>query len=342
MITCRPQHGFSLVELLVVIAVVGILIALLLPAVQAAREAARRMQCANNIKQLALAVHNYENSNRVFPPTFCWNKVSGDKGGNWSALARIMPFVEELSLYQGINFKVDYKTVMFPPGSTTPLMTNRIAAFMCPSEPNDTARLNASGIPDAYPGNYVFNEGPWLIYDWANNRGGPGAFHPNSRLAHKAYIDGTSKTLMMSEVKTFTPLYRDAGSVPASMPSDPASICGMGGTAKMGPTPNDNSGHVEWVDGKANHTGFTTTFAPNTRVECTNGALKYDVDWVNQRESTSATIPTYAAITARSHHPGMVNAALMDGSVRTVTDEIDIVIWRALSTRAGEEIVGDY
>ncbi len=116
----------------------------------------------------------------------------------------------------------------------------------------------------------------------------------------------------------------------------------MGGTAKMGQTPNDNGGHVEWVDGKANHIGFTTTFAPNTRVECTNGALKYDVDWVNQRESTSATIPTYAAITARSHHPGMVNAALMDGSVRTVTDEIDLVIWRVLSTRSGGEIVGDY
>lgn len=336
------RSAFTLVEVLVVIAIIGVLVALLLPAVQAAREAARRMQCSNSLKQLALATHNYENSNRVFPPTFCWNKVSGDKGGNWSGLARLMPFVEELNLYKGINFKVGYNTVMFPTGSTTLLMTNRIAAFMCPSELNDTARLNASGVPDAYPVNYVFNEGPWLIYDWANNKGGPGAFHPNSRLGHKAYIDGTSKTLMMSEAKCFTPLYRDGGSNSATIPTDPTSICGMGGTAKMGPTPNDNGGHVEWVDGKANHGGFTTTFTPNTRVECTNSGTKYDVDWVNQRESTSTTIPTYAAITARSHHMGMVNAALMDGSVRSVTDEIDLGVWRALSTRAGEDIVGDY
>ena len=338
----RSRAAFTLVELLVVIAIIGVLVALLLPAVQSAREAARRMQCMNNIKQLALATHNYENSNRVFPPTFCWNKVVGDKGGNWSGLSRIMPYVEELNLYQGIDFDKAYTSIMFPPASTTPLMTSRIAAFMCPSELNDTARVNASGVPDAYPTNYVFNQGPWLIYDWANGKGGPGAFHPNSHLGHKAYYDGTSKTLMLSEAKTFTPLFRDGGTAPSSIPTSPSAICGLGGTAKFGPKPNDNGGHVEWVDGKANHCGFTTTFPPNTLVECINGGVKYDVDWVSQRESTSATVPTYAVITARSHHQGLVNAALMDGSVRPVTDDVDIVIWQALSTRAADEVVGDY
>src|SRR5690606_316727 len=111
-------------------------------------------------------------------------------------------------------------------------------------------------------------------------------------------------------------------------------ICGLGGEFKP------NSGHTEWVDGRAHQIGFTTVSPPNHRALCTEG-VAYDVDWNNQQEGKSPTIPTYAAVTARSYHEGMVNVAMMDGSVRPIEDNINVGVWRALSTRRGQEIMPD-
>src|SRR5262249_13325026 len=94
----------------------------------------------------------------------------------------------------------------------------------------------------------------------------------------------------------------------------------------------------EWVDGKSFETAFTTTFVPNTYVTCAS-TTGYDVDFISQTESGSTTIPTYSAMTSRSYHPEVVNAAMMDGSVRVGPNRIDISLWRALSTRAGGEIM---
>ena len=108
----------------------------------------------------------------------------------------------------------------------------------------------------------------------------------------------------------------------------------MGGSFKA------DSGHTEWVDGRVHQTGFTTVFTPGTRVVCVQGGQPYDVDWTSSREGKSDTELTYSAVTARSYHAGdIVNVAMMDGSVHVVTSDIDLMIWRALSTRAGEEAV---
>ena len=99
----------------------------------------------------------------------------------------------------------------------------------------------------------------------------------------------------------------------------------------------DFNGHTEWIEGDVHETGFTTTFTPNFNVAYTDGAGTYSVDVTSMRDGESTTVSTYAAVTARSFHPGAVNAGMLDGSVRTVSDSIDLVVWRAAGTRAGEE-----
>jgi len=333
----RPQpFGFTLIELLVVIAIISMLIAILLPAIQAARESAKRSSCSNNIKQIALAMHNYENALRSYPPSLCWNGVTGNSGGHWSALARIMPYLEEHDLYRHIDFKVDYNLPLHPVTGQR-LKTERIAPFLCPSEANDTPRLSGT-TPDNYPLSYGVNNGVWKVYDPVTKQGGEGPFYLNARLRPKNVRDGLTHTLMLGELKAYTPYYRNGGSAPTTPPTAPSDICGLGGEAKMGPVLYNNSGHTEWVDGKVHQTGFTATFTPNTNVICSQGGAKYDVDYTSQREGTSATVATYAAVTARSYHPGIVNVAMMDGSVHTVKDDISLAVWRALATRAGGEV----
>jgi len=332
------RKGFTLVELLVVISIIGILIALLLPAVQSAREAARRVQCSNNLRQLALATINFQTGFRVFPPSRTWDMVVGDSGGSWSAQARILPFMEETANYKYINFSQSDGSVLGPDGN--PLQSQRIGTLICPSEANDTMCLTATNTPSSYPMNYGVNLGPWFIYDPIANSGGPGAFFPNAMLTPPQFQDGLSKTLMFAEVKAFTPYLSKAGiaTVPP-MAVDPAAIGGLGGTPKTGPTLQSNTGHVEWGDGRGAQTGFTTTFSPNTQVPYTYSGQQYDIDFTNMSEGTNATIPTFASITARSYHAGSVNVSYMDGSVHTLPDLIDLHIWQALSTRSGGETV---
>jgi prepilin-type N-terminal cleavage/methylation domain-containing protein len=323
----RPLQpaAFTLVELLVVIAVIGILIALLLPAVQAAREAARRSRCSNNMKQMVLGLHNFQSANKNFPPS-----LSGELGGNWSAQARVLPFLEEGNLYQNIDFSVDYDSAFMPDGSR--LSAQRINTYLCPSEINDRVRTSG-GVKEHYPLSYGLNLGDWFVYDPATNQGGNGAFFPNRGLRPRDFQDGLSSTLCAAEVKAYNPYFRNAALVDPPQPTGPGEICTLGGTFKA------DSGHTEWVDGRAHQIGVTSVFTPNAEILCLKGGLEYDVDWTNQQEGKSSTVPTYAAVTARSHHPGVVNGALMDGSVRAFSATIDGAVWRALSTRDGGEVV---
>ena len=325
------NRGFTLVELLVVIAVIGVLIALLLPAVQAAREAARNSQCKNNLKQIGLALHNYESATRQFPASFITPKgfpVNPTSADSWCVQARLLPYLEEGNLFDKAIFDLSYGAP-----ENLQVKISRIATYMCPSEVNDRMRLDSSGNPEHYPINYGVNLGDWFVWNPQSNQGGKGAFHPNSKITHGSFLDGTSKTLAFAEVKAYTAYYRNAASANPPLPTSPAQVCTLGGDFKK------DSGHTEWADARAHQTGFTAVFAPNTKVICTVGGVNYDVDWNNQQEGKSGTVPTFAAVTARSYHPGGVNVLLMDGSVRSANENIELATWRGMSTRASGEVV---
>jgi prepilin-type N-terminal cleavage/methylation domain-containing protein len=337
----RPRSGFTLIELLVVIAIIAILIALLLPAVQQAREAARRTQCRNNLKQLGLALHNYLDTFRVFPPTM---SVGPGGGGEWSLQARLLPYTDQGNMYNNIDFSQNYNqvTTLFPNG----IKALRVPLLLCPTDPNDRQRVNATtGVPEHYPLCYGVNLGTWFVFNPLNNQYGDGAFGPNAKSADRDFTDGMSNTLCISEVKAFTPYARNSSSplaagVPA--PTTVGEVCTyVSGAAQF----QRDSGHTEWPDGRAHHVGFTTTLNPNTAVLCTNGPNGVqDVDFNSQREDNPEGTPnlTYAVVTSRSWHEGIVHTLLMDGSARAISENIDLKTWRALGTRATGEVIGEF
>jgi prepilin-type N-terminal cleavage/methylation domain-containing protein len=323
------RRGFTLVELLVVIAIIGILVALLLPAIQAAREAARRSSCQNQVKQIATAFHNFEASRKELPPAMLYHGSAASLA-KWSAMARLLPYLEEANFEAEIDYTSQYELVQYGDGL---IGAYRVATYLCPSEERDQVRLAADGKPEHYPINYGVNRGVWRTFDPTNQLKDEGAFQVNVGTKFNKITDGMTSTLMLAEVKGWTPYFRDQPLSQETPPTEPAELCGLGGSFKP------DSGHTEWVDGRVHQTGFTTLFPPNTRVECVQGAIAYDVDWTSSREGVSPTERTYSSVTSRSYHSGnVVNVAMMDASVHSVTGDIDPIVWRALGTRAGSEV----
>ncbi len=323
----RKRPAFTLVELLVVIAIIGVLVAILLPAVSAAREAARRNACGNNIRQTALAIMNYDSARRYFPSYYDWDWTTVNKK-SWSIQGKILPYLEEGALYEHIDFSASYDVATMPNGLR--ISAVRVNPYHCPSDPNDIVRLSATGTPEHYPLNFAVNVGTWEIFNPVTQRVGDGAFGANSRFTARHYKDGMSKTLALAEVKGYNPYYRNAGVASMPIPMSAADFCGQG-EFKV------NSGHTEWVDARSHQTAFTTVFSPNTSVICTQSGTEYDVDWSNQQEAASTSKVTFAAVTSRSYHPAGVNVAFMDASTHFIPDDIDLKIWRAMGTRAGQE-----
>jgi prepilin-type N-terminal cleavage/methylation domain-containing protein/prepilin-type processing-associated H-X9-DG protein len=318
-------NGFTLVEILVVIAIIGILVALLLPAIQASREAARRTQCQNNMKQAALALQNYESAKKAFPP-FC-ELPRTTTFQPFSAQVRLLPYLEEESVASLIDIDVAVPFTAHPEVAKL-----RIATFMCPSEENDRERATPTLI--YYPLNYCLNEGTWFIYDPVSNEAGDGAFAPNHSFKASQMSDGLSHTLAISECKAYQPNLWDSGKPSALGIKAPDTTSDL--AAHFGGT-FDFNGHTEWVEGDVHETGFTTTFTPNSVVPYIDAGATYSIDLTSMRDGESTTLPTYAAVTARSYHPGHVNVAMLDGSVQVIADEIDLAVWRAAGTRAGNE-----
>jgi prepilin-type N-terminal cleavage/methylation domain-containing protein/prepilin-type processing-associated H-X9-DG protein len=363
----RPQSspvrsGFTLIELLVVIAIIALLVALLIPAVQSARTAARQNASKNNLRQMGLALYNFESAKKHFPSS--WRPTDPVAGNDniegWSVHAQLLPYLDQGLMVDKIDFRQSYNLTpnVVVPGEDTsadnyvPLTLSglRVPVFVSPAEPRDEVRIDG-GARRHYPLGYGVNLGIWFVYDPATKEGGPGAFFPDSHLKTDDFRDGLGNTLAMAEVKGWNPYYRNSGQTASVLTDEftdadgllPAEICTLG-TADF----KNSSGHTEWVDGRAHQIGFTTAFRPNERVTCTVSSVTYNtVDFNSWQEgkglnaSTPVQNPTYAAVTARSYFSGLVNVLMMDGSVKSIGDDIHIDVWRSISTRDGKEHLPD-
>jgi len=336
----RNRKGFTLIELLVVIAIIAVLIALLLPAVQAAREAARRMQCTNNLKQIGLALHNYESSNLAFPPTSILYGVEPGSPraqfkSNWSVLARIAPFLEQGAMFNSMNFSTKPGN---PPNTTIQRLT--VAGFICPSDPNRApAPNNDSGIAGVV--SYGNNVGDWYVWEELGpvNRA---PFSPNVSKTIAQMTDGLSNTLFFSESQIGHYEFRHCSSLAGlsyntypDVANSPATIATIAPSCDA--ISNVQQGHIAWTNGSVFNSGVTTALTPNTKVIVPglNNGNSYDL--VTSDENQGG--PVYAALTADSYHPGGVNCLLGDGSVRFVKTTINGPTWRALGTIAGGEVI---
>ncbi len=338
----RLRRAFTLIELLVVIIIIAMLVALLIPGVQAARESARNASSKNNLRQIGLAMANHEAAKGYFPPSWQGTPPDSPTAANingWSILALLLPYLEQKVVVDNINFDVGYQVwipVTTADGASTRLSALRIPTYVSPAEPRDEVRFDG-GVPTHYPFNYAVNLGTWLVWDPINNVGGNGSAYPNSRLKASAFVDGLSYTLGFAEVKAWQGYYRNSGF--ATDPGMPTSDADIQTLAANGDNTLRFSGHTEWVDGRCHHSGFTTVFRPN----------RGQFDWNNWQEGKNMgpggdpmqVYPTWAAVTARSYFAGQVNVSMMDASVRAISDDIDLGVWRALSTRAGRELLPD-
>ncbi|MFK7768647.1 MAG: DUF1559 domain-containing protein [Mariniblastus sp.] len=327
----KTRKAFTLVELLVVIAIIGILIGMLLPAIQNVRSAARRISCGNNLKQIYLALANHESGFKQYPTSFDASRIVTVRG-SWSIHAKLLPMIEQGNAQALIDFDVDWHEQV---DSRMPAFGAPV--YSCPSDFNAGTRQK-DGRPYVHSTSYGFNMGTWFIYDPRTGAAGDGAFRVSQPTVHATFSDGLSNTLAAADVKSFTSYIRNSTSLSDTIPSSPGDLQGVSGDMKLGLGKTNNTGHTVWSDGRVHHTGFTTVFPPNTFVPFDYQGQTYDIDFNSQQEGRDLSRPTYAAVTSRSHHRQGVNVARMDGSVEFLSNAIDVEVWRALGTAAGKEV----
>lgn len=312
------RSGFTLVELLVVIAIIGVLVALLLPAVQAAREAARRMSCSNNLKQFIVAAHNYHDTNLCFP--------AGRNSRSFSPHAALLPFFEQGNAYNLIDYTKSVNNAANAAARGT-----KIGFFNCPSDPQSNTPVGLAGT------SYRANQGSGVLWGMPStnpsnvNFGMPepnGVFYQNSFKRMADLLDGTSSTAAFSEhqkgdfnngiatpADTFDPGIHPANAdeaLAACNAVDPNSLS-MQGVSDVG---------APWLEGYHSTTIYFHVGPPNSR------SCMYP--------------PGRIGTSAASQHPGGVMLALCDGSVRFVSQTINLQTWRDIGQRDDGRAVGDY
>ena len=349
MITAPPRReAFTLVELLVVIAIIGILIALLLPAVQAAREAAHRMQCLNNLKQLGLAAHNHESALGHFPPAFRGECISGAPWyyDLWGTLALLTPYLEQTTVYNTIDLKLTMYQLTPPYGIQAPTAVKTfVPIFMCPSDRMQSVCSDQYAIVgELAPTNYAFCLGTGTTRGKTGWLGSPydadGAFYARSTTRLTDIKDGTSNTVGISErllgngAEKAT-LGSRAELTPQTMyvnPGAETNDANCDGTLRI----NFSQRRMyTWVAGEPRCTSYNHYYPPNdlTHPDCVANFTGTDPGLRSTGHGLS---------TARSQHPGGVNVGLCDGSGRFVANSISLEIWRALATRSSEEVVNNF
>jgi prepilin-type N-terminal cleavage/methylation domain-containing protein/prepilin-type processing-associated H-X9-DG protein len=339
------RRAFTLIELLVVIAIIGILIALLLPAVQSAREAARRAQCTNNLKQLGIATHNYEGPIGSYPLGTIAAVWPGDptlSPGNyrWGALAFLTPYLEQTAVFNALNFLFP----MYGPGTTNPpgqiyppnytSVNTMVALFLCPSDRMERLTtadgfLGGTGRQFA-PTNYQFCAG-------SGSSGGDvtiadGVFRENLITRNQDITDGLSNTAFTSESLLGSGGVRsiaanagpyDPNVLFASVTWEGSAAASVTTTSCLQPVSYSPNRLFSWADGSYSQGLYNHYYPPNTLyMDCIVGVTGINDGWK----------------AARSRHPGGANVLFGDGSVHYVKNSINVAVWSGIGTRAGGEI----
>ena len=336
----RWTRGFSLIELLVVIAILGVLVGLLLPAVQAAREAARRMRCANNLKQIGLALNQYHEVNKTFPidyPDYLhYYGISEALIGYLrpvSSLTRLLPYLEQQNIYEAINFEVqtwpepisiDLERI-YPANRTC--FQSTIDTFLCPSD--------GSPFPNRHGNNYRGNHGvgPGIMAHVETPDSGNGLYAWPEITRAAGFTDGLSHTAAYSERLRGTGYDRPRSPEREFGAINRPILNGAIGDADFGlrncrlaarfDAPKYNRAGETWFFRGRDQTSYCHAQAPN-------GPIPDAIEITNTR---------FGIATARSWHRGGVNIVMADGSVRFVPDGIELRVWRALGSRNGGELV---
>lgn len=309
----KNRRGFTLIELLVVIAIIGVLIALLLPAVQAAREAARRSQCVNNLKQIGIACHNYESTVGALPGSYLVYQVT-----NFSALTMLSPHLEHSVLFNALNFSFSHSN----PANTT-VTNTRINSFQCPSDlSNPIPSLGGQT-------NYMADMGSWIVWQLASgpNTGLPnpnGVFWANSSTRFAMITDGLSNTGFFSER-----VMADGNNAISS----PASDVFFSPAAPL--TVDDAVTLCNAVD----MTNLANQFPLFMGAPWTNGQHVFQHVMPPNTRSCGFFTALRAVMPPGSRHPGGVNLLTGDGSVKFIKNTISTPVWRALGTISGGEAI---